>query len=42
MNPRLDEGIHGLMEAISHGEAGHAEIATKHAQSAVMHLSEVK
>jgi hypothetical protein len=37
----LDEGVHELMEAIDHGKKGHAEVGTKHAKSAVMHLKEV-
>ena len=41
-NPHLDEGVHELMEAVEHGNAGHAEVGTKHAKSAVMHLKEVK
>ncbi|MCA9465657.1 MAG: metal-binding protein SmbP, partial [Nitrospira sp.] len=40
-NPHLDEGVHELMEAIEHGKEGHAEVATKHAQNAVMHMKEV-
>ncbi len=40
--PVLAGGNKHVQEAISHGGAGHAEIATKHAKSAVMHLSEVK
>ncbi len=41
-NPHLDEGVHELMEAVEHGKAGHAEVGTKHAKSAVMHLKEVQ
>ena len=40
-NPHLDEGVSELKEAIAHGGQGHAEVATKHAKSAVMHLKEV-
>jgi hypothetical protein len=31
-----------LKEAVEHGKAGHADACTQHADSAVMHLSEVK
>ncbi|PJA78070.1 MAG: metal-binding protein SmbP, partial [Nitrospirae bacterium CG_4_9_14_3_um_filter_51_5] len=41
-NPHLDEGVHELMEAVEHGKKGHADVGTKHAKSAVMHLKEVK
>jgi hypothetical protein len=41
-NPHLDAGIGELGEAIAHGKAGHADVATKHANSAVMHLKEIK
>jgi hypothetical protein len=41
-NPHLDAGIAELGEAIAHGKAGHADVATKHANSAVMHLKEIK
>ena len=41
-NPHLDEGIKELKEAVEHGKAGHADVATEHAEGAVMHLSEVK
>jgi hypothetical protein len=41
-SPHLAEGIKGLKGAIEHGKAGHADVATKEAESAVMHLSEVK
>jgi hypothetical protein len=41
-NPHLDEGVKELNEAIAHGKAGHADVATQHAQGAVTHLSEVK
>jgi hypothetical protein len=38
----LDEGVKQLQEAVAHGKAGHADVATKHAEGAVRHLSEVK
>jgi hypothetical protein len=41
-NPHLAEGIKGLKEAVEHGKAGHADVATKAAENAVMHMSEVK
>jgi hypothetical protein len=41
-NPHLAEGVKGLKEAVEHGKAGHADVATKAAESAIMHLSEVK
>ena len=41
-NPHLDEGVNQLKEAVEHGKAGHADVAAKAADSAVMHLSEVK
>lgn len=41
-NPHLDEGVHQLKEAVEHGKAGHADVAAKAADSAAMHLSEVK
>jgi hypothetical protein len=31
-----------LKDAVEHGKAGHADKATEAAESAVMHLSEVK
>jgi hypothetical protein len=37
----LAEAITNLKEAIEHGRAGHADVATKHAESAVRHLSQV-
>ena len=36
------QGVKHLKEAIEHGKAGHADVATKHAEGAVTHLSEVK
>ncbi len=30
-----------LTEAIEHGKAGHADIATEHAETALTHLTEV-
>ena len=36
----VDEGIAHLKAAIEHGKAGHADVATKHAETAVMHLSQ--
>ena len=36
----LDAGITELKQAIEHGNAGHADVATKHAGQAVTHLSE--
>ena len=41
-NPHLDEGIKHLKECVDHGKAGHADVATQHAEGAVTHLSEVK
>lgn len=41
-NPHLDEGVNQLKEAVEHGKAGHADVAAKAADSAAMHLSEVK
>jgi hypothetical protein len=41
-NPHLAEGIKGLKDAVEHGKAGHADVATKAAEGAVTHLSEVK
>jgi sirohydrochlorin ferrochelatase len=38
--PHVDEGISHLKAAIEHGKAGHADVATKHAETAVMHLSQ--
>ena len=40
--PYLRAGIAELGEAIIHGKAGHADVATKHANSAVIHLKEIK
>ena len=40
-NPHLDAGVAELGEAITHGKAGHADVATSHAKSAVMHLKEI-
>ncbi len=40
-DPHLAEAITHLKEAIEHGKAGHADVATKHAESAVAHLSQV-
>jgi small metal-binding protein len=34
--------VKGLKDAIEHGKAGHADVATKSAEGAVMHLSEAK
>jgi hypothetical protein len=31
-----------LKEAIEHGKAGHADVATEHAEAALKHLSEAK
>jgi hypothetical protein len=31
-----------LKAAIEHGKAGHADVATKHAETAVTHLSQIK
>ena len=41
-NPHLEEGIKGLKDAIEHGKAGHADVATKAASGALMHIKEVK
>ena len=38
----LAEAITNLKEAIEHGKAGHADVATKHAETAVTHLSRSK
>jgi hypothetical protein len=38
----LAEGIKHLNEAIEHGKAGHADVATEHAETALTHLTEVK
>jgi hypothetical protein len=38
----VNEGIAHLKEAIEHGKAGHADVATKHTETAVMHLSQGK
>ena len=40
--PHLAEAIAKLKEAIEYAKAGHADVATKHAESAVSHLSQVK
>lgn len=40
--PHVGEAIINLKEAIEHGKAGHADVATKHAETAVTHLSQVK
>jgi hypothetical protein len=40
--PHLDSGIVELGEAVTHGKAGHVDVATNHAKSAVMHLKEMK
>ena len=39
-NPHVDEGVSHLVEAIDHGEQGHAAVATKHAKAGLMHLKE--
>lgn len=39
-DPQVDEGITHLKAAIEHGKAGHADVATKHAETAVLHLSQ--
>ena len=31
-NPHLDEGVKHLKEAVDHGKAGHADVATQHAE----------
>jgi hypothetical protein len=41
-NPYVEKGISHLKEAIEHGKAGHADVATKHAEAAVMHLTQGK
>ena len=41
-NPHLDAGIADLGKAIAAGKAGDAGTAYKHANSAVMHLKEIK
>jgi len=41
-NPHLEEGVKSLKDAVEHGKAGHADVATKAAEGAIMHLSEVK
>lgn len=41
-SPHLAEAITHLKEAIEHGKAGHADVATKHAETAVTHLSQIK
>lgn len=33
-------GIRELKQAIEHGKAGHADVATKHVEQVVTHLSE--
>jgi hypothetical protein len=38
----LKEAIKHLTEAIEHGKAGHADVATEHAETALTHLTEVK
>ncbi|MEK9139743.1 MAG: small metal-binding protein SmbP [Nitrospirota bacterium] len=38
--PHVDEGIAHLKAAIEHGKVGHADVATKHAETAVLHLSQ--
>lgn len=38
--PHVGEGIGELKHAIEHGKGGHADVATKHAELAVTHLSE--
>ncbi|OQW37540.1 MAG: hypothetical protein A4E19_12730 [Nitrospira sp. SG-bin1] len=38
----VDAGIAELNQAIEHGRAGHADVATKHAEQAATHLSEAK
>lgn len=40
--PHVDEGVAHLKAAIEHGKAGHADVATKHAETAVMHLSQAR
>ena len=40
--PHVGEGIAHLKEAIEQGKAGHADVATKHAETAVTHLSQGK
>ncbi len=41
-NAHLKEAITHLTEAIEHGKAGHADVATEHAETALKHLTEVK
>jgi hypothetical protein len=36
------EAMTNPKEAIEHGKAGHADVATKHAENAVTQLSQVK
>lgn len=38
--PHVDAGIGELKQANEHGKAGHVDVATKHAEQAVIHLSE--
>ncbi|MEK6526775.1 MAG: small metal-binding protein SmbP [Nitrospirota bacterium] len=38
----LNVGVKGLKDAVEHGKAGHADVATKAAESAIMHMSEIK
>ncbi len=38
----VQEAVEHANEAVGHGSQGQAGVATKHAKSAVMHLSEVK
>lgn len=42
LDPHVAEAMTNLKEAIEHGKAGHAEVATKHAENAVTHLSQIK
>ncbi len=41
MDPHLAEAIINLKGAIEHGRADHADVATKYAENAVSHLSQV-
>jgi hypothetical protein len=41
-DPHVAEAITNLKAAIEHGKAGHPDVATKHAESAVAHLSQIK
>lgn len=41
-DPHMADAIANLKEAIEHGKAGHADVATKHGEDAVTHLSQVK